>query len=451
MINAQLQKILDAETQRQQNTLDLIASENFTSAAVREAVGSVFMHKYSEGYPGARYYEGNEYIDQLENLAINMIAKVFKLPVNWGVNVQPLAGSNANLAVYNAILEPGDKILSMYLPDGGHLSHGWSYTPTKDRTQDDIEEMASNKPYYGGNTKISIVSKIYNVVQYKVAKDTLVFDYDAIEELAIAEKPKLIITGGTAYPREIDYKRMRQIADKVGAYYLADIAHEAGLVAAEVVTTPIGIADVVTFTTHKTLRGPKGAVIVAKEDIIKLINKSIMPGLQGGPHNGTIAGIVQALFEADTLEFKEYAAQVVKNAKTLAGKLSELGYSLVSDGTDKHLILIDLTNKNIGGKFASYALNAAGIVTNKSTIPYESGSPINPSGIRLGTPAVTTRGLKESEMVELADLINQVIIETSALPQENFESFKSQLNTNKVILEVKAKVLELCNKFPFTV
>lgn len=451
MLNPVLQKILDAETSRQQNTLDLIASENFTSAAVREAVGSVFMHKYSEGYPGARYYEGNENIDELENLCIEMVTKVFNLPSNWSANVQPLAGSNANLAVYNAILNPGDKILSMYLPDGGHLSHGWSYTPTKDRSDKDIQDLASDKPYYGGSTKISIVSKIFNVVQYKVAKDTSILDYSAIEQLAMQEKPKLIITGGTAYPREIDYKKMREIADKVGAYYLADIAHEAGLIAAGVLTSPIDIADVVTFTTHKTLRGPKGAVIAAKQDIIKLINKSIMPGLQGGPHNGTIAGITQALFEADTPEFKEYAAQVVENAKTLVGKLSELGYSLVSGGTDKHLILIDLVAKNLGGKFASYALNSAGIVTNKSTIPYESQSPVNPSGIRLGTPSVTTRGLKEAEMIKLADLIDSVIKEAATLPLDDFEFFKQQIDSSQAIKEVKEKVQQLCSQFPFKV
>ena len=436
MLHNQLQTILDKEINRQLNTLDLIPSENFTSSAVREAVGSVFMHKYSEGYPNARYYEGNEYIDELELLTIEMVKKVFSLPIDWSANVQPLGGSNANLGVYNALLTPGDKILSMYLPDGGHLSHGWSYTATKDRTEQDLKDMQSETAYLGGKTKISIVSKIYNVTQYKVNKETNLFDYDAIEKLAMEVKPKLIITGGTAYSREIDYKRMKAISEKVGAYYLADVAHEAGLIAAGVLSSPIGIADVVTFTTHKTLRGPKGAVIVAKEEFINKINKAIMPGMQGGPHNGTIAGICQALFEADTEEFKTYAQQIVKNAKALEVELKDLGYNLVSGGTDKHLLLIDLRNKNISGKDAAKALAKAGIVSNMNTIPYESGSPLNPSGLRIGTPTLTTRGMKEEEMKEVAQLINKII----SSPQDE-----------AVVIDVKSKVEELCRKFPLFV
>ncbi|MFS8131081.1 MAG: serine hydroxymethyltransferase [Candidatus Dojkabacteria bacterium] len=435
MLSQKLQTILEKEISRQQNTLDLIPSENFTSKEVREAVGSVFMHKYSEGYPGARYYEGNENIDELELLTIEMVKKVFSLPTNWSANVQPLGGSNANLGVYNALLNPGDKILSMYLPDGGHLSHGWSYTATKDRTEEDQKNLESETAYLGGKTKISIVSKIYNVTQYKVNKETSLFDYDAIEKLALEILPKLITTGGTAYTREIDYKRMKSIAEKVGAYYLADVAHEAGLIAAGVLSSPIGIADVVTFTTHKTLRGPKGAVIVAKDELINQINKSIMPGIQGGPHNGTIAGICQALFEANTTEFKTYAQQIVKNAKSLEIELINLGFNLVSGGTDKHLILIDLRNKNIGGKDAAKALAKAGIVSNMNTIPFESGSPLNPSGLRIGTPTLTTRGMKEEEMKVVAGLINQVI--------------SSQEDSS--INEVKAKVEELCRKFPLGV
>jgi len=435
MLQTKLQTILDKEINRQLTTLDLIPSENFTSKEVREAVGTVFMHKYSEGYPGARYYEGNEYIDELELLTIEMVKKVFSLPEDWGANVQPLGGSNANLGVYNALLNPGDKILSMYLPDGGHLSHGWSYTSTKDRTEEDIKSLQSETAYLGGKTKISIVSKIYDVTQYKVNKETNLFDYDAIEKLALEVKPKLIITGGTAYTREIDYKRMKEIAEKVGAYYMADVAHEAGLIAAGVLSTPIGIADVVTFTTHKTLRGPKGAVIVAKNDIINQINKAIMPGMQGGPHNGTIAGICQALFEADTPEFKTYAKQIINNAKALETELKSLDFNLISGGTDKHLLLIDLRNKNIGGKDAAKALAKAGIVSNMNTIPYESGSPLNPSGLRIGTPTLTTRGMKEEQMKEVAGLINQVI--TS---QEE-----------SVLAEVKTKVEQLCKKFPLSV
>lgn len=436
MLNPKLQSILDKEVDRQLNTLDLIPSENFTSKEVREAVGSVFMHKYSEGYPNARYYEGNEFIDQLELLTIEMVKKVFSLPADWGANVQPLGGSNANLGVYNALLNPGDKILSMYLPDGGHLSHGWSYTSTKDRTEEDKKALESDTAYLGGKTKISIVSKIFDVTQYKVNKETNLFDYDAIEKLATELKPKLIITGGTAYPREIDYKRMKLIADKVGAYYMADVAHEAGLIAAGVLTTPIGIADIVTFTTHKTLRGPKGAVIVAKDSLINQINKAIMPGMQGGPHNGTIAGICQSLFEADTQEFKDYAAQIIKNAKALEVELKSLGYDLVSGGTDKHLLLIDLRNKNISGKDAAQSLAKAGIISNMNTIPFETGSPLNPSGLRIGTPTLTTRGMKEEEMKTVAQLINRVL-------SNHIDAINIQ--------QVKSEVEEICKKFPLVV
>ena len=422
-MNPKLKKILDNETKRQQETIDLIPSENFSSKAVREAVGSVFMHKYSEGYPGARYYEGNEFIDELENLCISMVKKVFKLPESWGVNVQPLAGSNANLAVYNALLNPGDKILSMYLPDGGHLSHGWSVMTKEEKENDKQGDMV----YRGGARKVNIVSKIYNVVQYKTDPDTNLFNYDFIEKLAEQEKPKLIITGGTAYPRNIDYKRMSQIAKKVGAYYLSDIAHEAGLVAADVVPSPIGIADIVTFTTHKTFRGPKGAVIIGKQELIDLVNKSIIPGMQGGPHNGTIAGITQALFEIDTKDFKKYAQQILDNAHTLADELERYGFKLVSGGTDKHLILIDLRNKKIGGKYAARALAHAGIVANMNTIPYESGSPINPSGLRVGTPSTTTRGMKAKEMKQIAKWINEVVDIAVKYVDEDFEKFNNTM------------------------
>lgn len=449
MLNPLIQKILDAEQQRQSNTLDLIASENYTSKAVREAVGSIFMHKYSEGYPGARYYEGNENIDDLENLCIRMVKKVFELPNEWGVNVQALAGSNANLSVYNALLNPGDTILSMYLPDGGHLSHGWSYTTTKERTAEEIEALQSEDAYLGGKTKISIVSKIYKVVQYKVNKETNLFDYDSIEKLALEYKPKLIVTGGTAYVRDIDYKRVSEIARKVNAYYLADVAHEAGLIAGKVLSSPMGIADVVTFTTHKTLRGPKGAVICAKGDVIELINKAVMPGFQGGPHNGTIAGITQCLFEADTEEFKIYSEQIIKNAKAMANRFSQLDYRLITNGTDKHSLLIDLTNKGISGKYASYALNKVGIVSNMNTIPFETKSPLNPSGIRLGTPSITTRGLKEEDCIKIADLINRVIEVSASLNTASFDEFKGRLNESKLLDQIKSEVLSICKTFPF--
>lgn len=448
MLKPQLQKILDAEIQRQQNTLDLIPSENFTSSSVREAVGSIFMHKYSEGYPGARYYEGNEKIDDLENLAIELVKKVFKLPTDWNANVQPLAGSNANLAVYNALLNPGDTILSMYLPDGGHLSHGWSYTSTKDRSEEDKADLENESAYFGGKTKISIVSKIYNVVQYKVNKDTLKFDYDAIEKLALEIKPRMITTGGTAYPRNIDYKRMKSIADKVGAYYLADVAHEAGLIAAEVLESPVGVADVVTFTTHKTLRGPKGAVILMRKDLTQQINKSVMPGLQGGPHNGTIAGIAQALFEVDTLEFRNYAAQTLKNAKALASELKKLGFNLITGGTDKHLILIDLRNKNIGGKYLSRALALAGIVSNMNTIPFETGSPLNPSGLRIGTPTITTRGFQEEQMKPIALWINRVLEVSEKYSDLDFEAFKNSIEIDPEIAIINNEIKEFLRVYP---
>lgn len=449
VMNPVLKKILDSEIKRQQSTLDLIPSENFSSSAVRSAVGSVFMHKYSEGYPNARYYEGNENIDALESLCIKMAQKVFKLPKGWSANVQPLAGSNANLAVYNGLLNIGDKILSMYLPDGGHLSHGWSYGSKEENENVDKNEMV----YRGGSRKVNIVSKLYNVVQYKTQKDTNLFDYDFIEKLALKEKPQMIITGGTAYPRNIDYKRMRKIADKVGAIYLADIAHEAGLIAAGVLPSPVGIADVVTMTTHKTLRGPKGAMILMREEYIEKINKSIIPGMQGGAHNGTIAGILQALFEADTKEFKEYSKQVLKNAQILADTLMKNGFKVVSDGTDKHLVLIDLRNKAIGGKYASRALSYANIITNMNTVPYETGSPLNPSGLRIGSPTLTTRGMKEAQLKQVSMWITEVIEVAVEVykAHKDFEEFEKAVRENSNVLAIKKEVMNLCSRFPLDV
>lgn len=442
-MNKDLKRLIESEYKRQHETLDLIPSENYSSKAVREAVGSVVMHKYSEGYPGARYYEGNEFIDEIENLCISMMKKVFKLPDNWGVNVQPLSGSNANLAVYNALLNPGDKILSMYLPDGGHLSHGWSISTGNEEKRDEDSRI-----YRGGERKVNIVSKIYNVVQYKTNKDNNLFDYDFIENLAVEEKPKLIITGGTAYPRNIDYHKVKAIADKVGALYLADVAHEAGLIAGGALESPVGIADVVTFTTHKTLRGPKGASILAKQEIIEKVNKSIMPGMQGGPHNGTIAGITQALIEADSEEFRSYANQVIANAKVLAEELTKHGFELVSGGTDKHLVLIDLRNKNINGKFASRALAYSGIITNMNTIPYDTGSPMNPSGLRIGTPTLTTRKMGENEMKKIAKLINEVITIAQKFSSEKFPDFELKVKADRSLDIIKVEVRNLASEFP---
>lgn len=436
--------ILKNEEKRQQTRLCMIPSENFTSKAVREVVGSVFMNKYSEGYPGARYYEGAVNIDELEDLAIERAKKLFKLPKDWAVNVQPLSGSPANLAVYIGLLDPGDKIMSMYLPDGGHLSHGWSYGKDKDGDENDLV-------YHGGERKVNVVSKIFSIVQYKTDPKTQLFDYDALEKIALEEKPKLIITGGTAYPREIDYKRMKAIADKVGAYYLADIAHEAGLIAAGVNSSPVGIADVVTMTTHKTLRCNRGAMILAREDLMKKINRAIFPGLQGGPHNHSIAGIAVGLKEAMQPEFKSYAKQVVKNAKQIAKSLEGFGFDIVSGGTDKHLVLIDLTNKGVFGKKFARALDFAGIVTNMNTMPQEKRSPADPSALRLGTPWLTTRGMKESEMKMIAGWMNQVMEIIKPWGEMKFEEFNMKCGKSKELKAIAREVKNLCMKFPLAI
>lgn len=441
----QLYSILKAEIERQQTTLSLIPSENFASKAVREAVGSVFMNKYSEGYPGKRFYEGNCNIDELEKLAISRAKRAFNLPKNWGVNVQALSGSSANIAVLLALLNPGDKILSMYLPDGGHLSHGWSYSK---ESADENDSFV----YRGGERKVNIVSKIFKVIQYKSDPQTQVFNYDEIERIALEEKPLLIITGGTAYPREIDYKRIRDIADKVGAYYLADIAHEAGLIASGVNKSPVGIADVVTMTTHKTLRCNRGAIILAKKELIKLINSSIFPGLQGGPHSHSIAGIAVGLGDTLTSEFKDYATQVVKNAQVLSSELVRCGFNVVTGGTDKHLILVDLNNFGVLGKKFARALSYAGIVVNKNTMPGETRSPSDPSAIRLGTPFVTTRGMGEKEMIRIAKWIREVMdVCQSYKAIEDFDSFENKIVSDAKIQVINNEVKDLCIHFPLDI
>lgn len=442
---AKLRLLLEKEATRQQNTLDLIASENITSLSVRKAVGSQFMHKYAEGYPGERYYEGNEIIDELELLCKSLVLDVFGLKdTEWHANVQPLSGSVANLAVFNAALEIGDTILSMYLPDGGHLSHGWSYVKAASQKKKTTDERV----YYGGDKKVSVVSKLYNVIQYKTDPETGRFDYDFIEKLAKKEKPKLIITGGTAYPRAIDYKRVREIADSVDALYLADVAHEAGLIAGGAVSSPFPYADIVTFTTHKTLRGPRGAVIIAKKKLGKKIDSSVFPGMQGGPFEHTIAGLTQALFEASEEEFKTYAGQVVKNAKRMAVEFMKKDYTLVSGGTDKHLVLIDLREKGIGGKYAARALAYGGIISNKNTTPYDTGSPVNPSGIRLGTPSITTRGMIEEDIDTVVELIDKVIVEASKHVELSFEEFDELMKESDVIAGIKKEVEGICKEFP---
>lgn len=431
-MNDYLQKLIVAEGLRQSQSINLIASENFASKDVRNAVGSVFMNKYSEGMIKKRYYEGNEVIDQLEIDTTDKLKRFMlqndnqELFDEWSVNLQIPTGSIANLIVYSSVLEPNDTILSMFLPDGGHLSHGWSF-----------DKGVSDPPFihYSGSSKTTFVSKIYNIVQYKTDPITHLINYEKLREIALTVKPKLIITGGTAYCREIDYKTISDISHEVGAYYLADIAHEAGLIGAGVMKSPFAFADFVTFTTHKTLRGPRGAVVMCRKNFIEKVNKSVMPGLLGGPFNHSIAGLNQALSEALTEDFKSYAASVITNAKRLGTNLTELGYNLISGGTDKHLIVINLENKRIDGDTFSKLLAVNGIVSNKSTVPYETGSPMKPSGIRFGTPFITTRGFRENEIDTVAELIDEVMLNYHKNSQKN----------------IKDKVIKLTNKFPLDI
>lgn len=427
--------LIKKESQRQRDVLEMIPSENYASKSVREAVGSVFMNKYAEGQVGKRYYQGNSVIDEIEKLCKERALKAFRLSSDaWGVNVQALSGSPANLAVYNGILKPGDTIMAMFLPDGGHLSHGWNL-PGK---------------------KVTIVSKFWNIEFYHVDPNTRVFDYDAIEQQAKKVKPKLLISGGTAYPREIDHKRMGEIAHSVGAYYMADIAHEAGLVAAGVNTSPFPFADIVTMTTHKTLRGPRGAMIFAQKELIDAIDSSVFPSIQGGPHEHTIAGIAVALGEVMTPSFKAYSRQVIANAKTLAKELMNAGYDVVSGGTDKHLVLLDMRKTGENAWVAAWALEFAGIVVNRNTVPYDTGSSVYPSGIRMGTPAITTRGMKEKEMKKIASWMLEVfqLVKHYRLPTNKEErikfiaTVKKEFATNKKLLGIAKEVKSLCAKFP---
>lgn len=430
-----IQDLIKAEKIRQANTLMMIPSENYTYAEVRETVGSVLMQKYAEGQPGKRYYNGNSVVDEVELYCEEQALKAFGLSNDkWAANVQPHSGSEANLAVYNALLTPGDKILSMFLPDGGHLSHGWEYK----------------------GKKITLVSKIFDVQFYHVYRKSLVFDYDQIEKQAKEFKPKLLISGGTAYPREINHKRMAQIAQKVGAYYLADIAHEAGLVAGGANKSPFPFADVVTMTTHKTLRGPRGAIIICRKDLESEIDAGVFPGLQGGPHLHTIAGIAVALEKAQSAQFKKYAKQVVANAQALANDLAKANLNIVSDGTDKHLVLVDLRSRHTNGWFVAHALEAAGIIVNRNTVPYDTGSPFYPSGIRLGTPALTARGMTEKQMSQIASWIVQVIDHVGAreIPEgeverrEVLKKFRSDLLLDEELLEIAGEVGHVCGQFP---
>ena len=388
------------EEKRQKQHIELIASENFTSEAVREAVSSVLTNKYAEGYPGKRYYCGCENIDAIESLAIERAKKLFNAE---HANVQPHSGANANFAVFVALLKPGDTILGMSLPAGGHLTHG---------------------------TKVNVSGKYFNAIGYNVDPETELINYDEVERLAKEHKPKLIIAGASAYPRKIDFKRFREIADSVGAYLMVDMAHIAGLVAAGLHENPCRYADVVTTTTHKTLRGPRGGMILCKAELAKKIDSAVFPGTQGGPLEHIIAGKAVMLNEALKPEFKEYQKQVVKNCKVLASELKKYGFRLVSGGTDNHLVLVDLTPFNSTGKEVSELLHKANITTNKNSIPNEKLSPSVTSGLRLGTPAVTTLGMKEEEMKKIASFIYRIVTEKES-----------------AIKEVKKEVIELMAKF----
>ncbi len=402
-IDPEIAKALEDELDRQENKLNLIASENYTSKAVLEAQGSIMSNKYAEGYSGKRYYGGCEYVDVAEDLAIKRAKDLFGAE---HVNVQPHSGSSANMGVYFAVLEPGDTIMGMDLSHGGHLTHG---------------------------SPVNFCGKFYNIVSYGVNREAKTIDYDELMEMAKESNPKMIVAGASAYPREIDFAKFKEIADAVDAYLLADIAHIAGLIAAGIHQSPIPYADFVTSTTHKTLRGPRGGLIMCRAKYAKDINKTIFPGIQGGPSMHTIAAKAVSFKEALTPEFNKYQRQIVINAKTLANDLIEKGYDIVSGGTDNHLMLIDLTKLGITGKDAEAALGRAGIITNKNTIPFETRSPFITSGVRIGTPAITTRGMKEQQMHIIADYINIVLRHSSG--------------DNK-LEEIKQKIKQLCSQFP---
>jgi glycine hydroxymethyltransferase len=374
-----LADLIQREASRQHDTLRMIASENYVSQAVLEATGTVLTNKYSEGYPGKRYYEGQRFIDPIEELAIARAKSVFGVE---HANVQPYSGSPANLAVYMALAAPGDTVMGMALPMGGHLTHGWP---------------------------VSATGAWFRPVQYTVRQSDGMVDFDEVRDIALRERPKLIFCGGTALPRTIDFPRFAEIAREVDAVLVADIAHIAGLVAGGAHPSPVGHAPVISTTTHKTLRGPRGAMLLTSADFARAVDKAVFPGLQGGPHNHTTAGIAVALREAAQPSFRVYAHQIVANARALAAALLERGFDLVSGGTDNHLILLDLTGKNIGGKPAARALDRAGIETNYNTVPYDTRKPFDPSGVRIGTPALTTRGLTEAQMPQVADWISRAV------------------------------------------
>jgi len=403
LYDPQVSELVRQEEVRQSGKIRLIPSENYVSKAVMMATGSCLTNKYSEGYPNKRYYEGQQVTDLIETLAIERAKSLFRAD---HANVQPYSGSVANLAAYNALIEPNSTIMGLKLTEGGHLTHGWN---------------------------VSASSKFFKSVQYSVDPKTGRFDYNQIEEIAKKHRPNVIISGATAYPREIDFEIFGQIARDVGAYHVSDIAHISGLVVAGCHKSPVPYADIISTTTHKTLRGPRGGLLLCKAEHADNVDRAVFPGLQGGPHMHTITGIAVALAEANTREFLAYAKQIVANAKTLAEKLMEHGFDIASGGTDNHLILVDLRKKMIAGKKFAKALDRAGIVTNYNTIPGDTAPPFNPSGIRIGTPSVTTRGMREEEMAAIAGFMAKVA--------ENIDN-------ETVIEEISKKTLLLCSEFP---
>jgi glycine hydroxymethyltransferase len=402
-IDPEVYDLVRAEERYQADTVRLIPSENYASAAVMEALGTVLVNKYSEGYPGKRYYEGQRYADELENLVIERAKALFHMD---HANVQPYSGSPANFAVYCALLQDGETIMGLSLPHGGHLTHGW---------------------------QVSATSRFWRSVQYVVEPDTQRIDYDRLRGLALKERPRIIVAGATAYPRLWDFKTIGEIAKEVGAYFLADIAHIAGLVVAGAHPDPSPYADVITTTTHKTLRGPRGAMILCREELAQAIDRAVFPALQGGPHNHTTAAIGVALKEAATPAFREYGHQVVRNSKALAAGLMERGFDLVSGGSDNHLAVIDMTSKNVFGKKTAHALDRAGIVANYNTIPYDPRKPFSPSGVRVGTPCVTSRGMLEADMDRIAAWIDEVV---------------ANVDDEERLDKIAAEVAEFCYAFP---
>ena len=402
-IDSEIYELIKLEEKRQFDKIRLIASENYVSSAVLQTTGTVLTNKYSEGYAGKRYYEGQQIIDQIECIAIERAKSLFGAE---HVNVQPYSGSPANVAVYLAFLKPGDTILGMALPHGGHLTHG---------------------------AKVSISGKYFNAESYALNRETGLIDYDAIREKALSCRPKMIIAGHSAYPRIIDFERFRAIADECGALLMVDMAHFAGLVAGGAHPSPLPYADVVTTTTHKSLRGPRGAMILCKEKYAAAIDKAVFPGMQGGPHNHTTAAMAVAFKEADSEDFKDYTRQVVENGRTLAETMMDKGFNLITGGTDNHLLLVDVTSKNIGGKPAAKVLDQAGIVVNYNAIPFDPRKPGSPSGIRLGTAAVTSRGFRKKEMVQVGEWIDAVI---------------SEPENDHLIAEIANDIASFCRDYP---